>query len=403
VNYRKVAGTLMAAGLVLGMFGSGVGASFTDSVKAVQNISVGTFQCQISHTTAGTIAADGKSVLYTGPTILSSAPSSAPFSFTVTNMGSINQVLTVSSAWTGNLTTHFSDMMVNPGAQAVAPAGSYTYSAGVKWTELDNTDQGKTGAITYTIKCNENGPTAIFDNTAPSLPSNLPSYGPEAYSYNEWGGGVTFAGTARKLSAATVTMSSWACQTGSWDAGNCSTTPGATFSVPITFNVYNVGADNVVGSLIASSTQTFAIPYRPSANPAVCPADPTYWAPTAVKWSDGSNCFNGKAVNITFDFSGQTLPAKAIFGITFNSDNSGYSPLHSAGSPTDSLNIATYPGLDVATQASVGTWLPDDTHSYLSPRSAVTLVGSGAVAQMPTGPSDNFVSYMPAVQIMASN
>jgi hypothetical protein len=395
VNYRKVAGTLMAAGLVLGMFGSGVGASFTDSVKAVQNISVGTFQCQISHATAGKIAPDGKSVLYTGPTILSSAPGKAPFSFTVTNMGSINQVLTVSTSRTGNLTTHFSDMLVNPGPQPIAPTGNYTYNAGWQWTELDNTDQGTSGEITYTIKCNENGPTAIFDNTAAALPGNLPSYGPEAYSYNEWGGGVTFAGTARKLSTATVTMSSWACQSGGVYEGTCSTTPGATFDVPITFNVYNVATGNTVGSLIATKTQTFTFPYRPSAD-TTGKCAPEYW-------TDGTNCFHGKAVNIMFDFPGQTLPAKAIFGITFNSDHSGYSPLLSPGSPTDSLNIASYPGLDVATQASVGTWLPDDTHSYLSPRSAVTLIGSGAVAQMPTGPSDHFVSYMPAVQITASN
>ena len=396
MNYRKVAGTLMAAGLVLGMFGSGVGASFTDSVKAVQNISVGTFQCQISHTTAGTIAADGKSVLYTGPTILSSAPSSAPFSFTVTNMGSINQVLTVSSAWTGNLTTHFSDMMVNPGAQAVAPAGSYTYSAGVKWTELDNTDQGKTGAITYTIKCNENGPTAIFDNTAPSLPSNLPSYGPEAYSYNEWGGGVTFAGAARKLSTATVTMSSWACQTGAWNTNDCSTTPGATFDVPITFKVYSVGASNAVGAVVATKTQTFTLPYRPSASASCTGAD-------AGKWFDGSACKNGKAANITFTFSGETLPGNAIFGISFNSRDFGYSPLGGASGPTDSLNVATYPGTGTVTAPTVGTWLPDGLSTYASKGVAGGPAGAfaGPVTSFVTG--DTFGGYMPAVQITASN
>ncbi len=36
------------------------------------------------------------------------------------------------------------------------------------------------------------------------------------------------------------------------------TTSGATFSEPITLNLYNVGAGNAVGSLITTTTQTFA-------------------------------------------------------------------------------------------------------------------------------------------------
>ena len=230
------------------------------------------------------------------------------------------------------------------------------------------------------------------------LPSNLPSYGPEAYSYNEWGGGVTFAGTARKLATATVTMSSWACESGSWSAGTCASTPGDTYSVPIAFTLYDVGAGNTVGGNFASVTQTFAIPYRPSADPAHCTDS------DAGKWWDGTACKNGKAVNITFTFpAGTTLPAAAIFGVTFNTTSSGYSPLGAGSHPTDSLNIATYPANDVATQAVAGTWLPDDTHSYLSPRTAATIIGLGAVANMPTGSGDNFVSYMPAVKITATN
>src|SRR4029079_10351633 len=100
--------------------------------------------------------------------------------------------------------------------------------------------------------------TAIFDNTPTVVPGNLPSYGPQAYSFNEWGGGVTFTGPGRQLSAATVILSSWACQTGSWDGG-CNTTVGATFDVPITFNVYNVISDNIVGTLVTTKTQTFAV------------------------------------------------------------------------------------------------------------------------------------------------
>jgi hypothetical protein len=252
---------------------------------------------------------------------------------------------------------------------------------------------GAAGSVTWTVSCNENRPTVVFDNTPPALPSNLASYGAQAYSFNEWGGGVTFAGSARKLATATVTMSSWACETGGWSTGDCHTTPGATYDVPITFNVYNVGSGNTVGTLIASKTQTFTIPFRPSPDATNC---------TGGRWYDGTNCFNGKAVNITFDFTGQPLPDTAVFGITYATLSSGYPPLGGTSGPTDSLNIAAYPGTGTATPASVGTWLVDDVHSYLAPRGATTMVGTAPVTQMPTGPADDFVGNMPAVQITAS-
>lgn len=42
------------------------------------------------------------------------------------------------------------------------------------------------------------------------------------------------------LSAIHVGMSSWACESGGWNTGDCSTTAGATFSHPITLNLYGV-------------------------------------------------------------------------------------------------------------------------------------------------------------------
>ena len=92
MSLRKIAGLLAAVGLAVGLIGSGVGAVFVDQVTATQNIDVGTFGCKIvSATTARRrrIAGDGKSVTYTSPTITSSAPGNAPFSFTVKNTGSI--------------------------------------------------------------------------------------------------------------------------------------------------------------------------------------------------------------------------------------------------------------------------------------------------------------------------
>ena len=392
MSLKKVVGLLAGFALAVGLIGAGVGAVFTDSVTAKENINVGTFQCKIVDPSMGNVSADGKTLVYTAPTILSSAPGSAPFTFTVQNTGSIADVLTVA---TSPVSGPWSIINAPFAPVSLAAGGTHLYSTGVSWTALDNSNLGQSGTFTWTVNCGENGSTAIFDNTPTSLPSNLPSYGAQAYSFNEWGGGATFAAGPRKLSTATVIMSSFACQSGDWNvpfgtAGTCVTTPGATYSAPITFNVYNVASGNTVGTLITSMTQTFAIPYRPSS---IAGGD-------NEAWNAAGN--HGIAVAITFTFSGQTLPDTAIFGITYRTLSSGYPPLGGTSGPTDSLNIATYPANDVATQAVVGTWLPDDTHSYVGVRGTSTMIGNAAVANMPTGSGDNFVSYMPAVKITAS-
>jgi len=186
--------------------------------------------------------------------------------------------------------------------------------------------------------------TAIYNSTVSPQPGNLPSVGGEAYAFSELGDKVTFAGTARQLQDVTVTMSSWGCEAGSWFAHTCSTTPGSTFSLPITLNVYAAGAGDAVGPVLATRTQTFAIPFRPSADNTNCTGA------NAGKWFDGATCFNGKAVNITFDFSslGVVLPNTVIYGIAYNTTHFGYTPVGEgapcfstpAGCGYDSLNIA---------------------------------------------------------------
>ena len=123
MTLRRTAGLLAVSGLIIGLLGSGVGASFFASLTATENINVGTFSCRIINPSDGTIAGDLKSVSYNAPTINSSAASNAPFSFTVQNNGSIDQVLTVSkTGQTGNLTAKFSDMPASP-SPVVLPAG----------------------------------------------------------------------------------------------------------------------------------------------------------------------------------------------------------------------------------------------------------------------------------------
>jgi hypothetical protein len=200
----------------------------------------------------------------------------------------------------------------------------------------------------------------IYDSTVNPLPGNLPSEGAEAFAFNEFGDGITFAGTARGLTSVTVTLSSFACQSGNWFSGNCVTTPGATFTHPITLNIYNAG-NPLPGSQIASRTQTFTVPYRPSADNVNCTgAD-------AGKWFDAASgqCFNGLAANVTFDFSSLNvvLPDSVVYGLVYNTTHYGPSPIGesaacfgtTAGCPYDALNIALAPVVTVGTKPFFNT------------------------------------------------
>src|SRR5688572_10651074 len=146
----------------------------------------------------------------------------------------------------------------------------------------------------------------VYNNIPSPLPGNLVSLGYEATSTSEFGDRIKFStGTGGNLLTATVTMSSWGCESGTWFMENCVTTPGSTFSHPITLNIYNVGSGNLPGALIGSVTQTFNIPYRPSSDPDCADG----------AWQDASgNCWNGLATNITFDLSSlPNVPNEVIF------------------------------------------------------------------------------------------
>jgi hypothetical protein len=185
--------------------------------------------------------------------------------------------------------------------------------------------------------------SVIYNSTVPNGPaSNVPSIGPEAYAFNQLGNAVTFAGTARHLTSVTVGLSSWACYSGAWYSGDCSTPSGATFPQSITFNVYN----STGSTRLASSTQTFAIPYRPSASPKCTGDDAGKWYSPSQK-----SCFNGLYNEVTFSFSGITLPSDVVYGIQYNTRDYGPTPTGVAG-PSDSLNVAL---VNEPTDVSAGT------------------------------------------------
>ena len=202
--------------------------------------------------------------------------------------------------------------------------------------------------------------TTIYDSTVKPLPANLPSVGAEAYSFNEFGDEVTLApSTPRRLKRVTVTLSSWGCEQGHWYSGDCVTTPGDTFAMPITLNIYKAtntdpSTDPVLaGPLIATVTQTFNVPYRPSADPLCTGADAGKW------FLNGSGCFNGLAHNVTFTFPFRTiLPETVVYGLAYNTTHYGYNPIgesaacytSSGGCPYDSLNIALSPTVTVGSK-----------------------------------------------------
>jgi|SRR5579859_2402030 len=199
-------------------------------------------------------------------------------------------------------------------------------------------------------------PTVVYDNIPSPQPGNVPSIAFEANAISEWGGQIQLAGTQRQNPTITVLMSSWGCVSGHWYSGDCSTPAGSTFSEPITLKLYNVASGGNVGSLIATTTQTFNIPYRPSASPTCGDG----------RWYDGTSCFNGYGTQITFNpLTGVTLPNKLIASVAYNTSHYGYAPYGEAtacytsagGCGYDSLNVGTNPAPTTGTDPQ-----PDDAY-----------------------------------------
>ncbi|HEX4962500.1 MAG TPA: hypothetical protein VF173_16820 [Thermoanaerobaculia bacterium] len=174
------------------------------------------------------------------------------------------------------------------------------------------------------------GAATIYDSIPAPLPPNVPSLGYQATQTSEFGDLIQFAGTSRILKQVTLVMSDWALAS---DYPSFPGSSGPTWNHPLTLNLYNVdnsGANPAPGTLIATRTQTFAIPWRP-------PADPTCPGGTAWRASDG-NCYSGLAFTVTFDFTGTLVPNQIIYGVAFNTQTWGYAPIGTPG-PYVSLNF----------------------------------------------------------------
>ncbi len=176
----------------------------------------------------------------------------------------------------------------------------------------------------------------LYYNIPTPLPYNIPSLGYQATSTQEFGGLVQLAGNSSAvLQTASVVMSNWALESTYQPVGTSSG-----FAVPLTLNLYNVGASNSVGPLIASYTIEASILWRPEASPGC----------SGGRWlAPDNNCYSGFAQTVAFSLGGINTPSEFIYGLAFNTPNYGYSPIGSP-SPTASLNF----GLST-TAPTVGT------------------------------------------------
>lgn len=152
--------------------------------------------------------------------------------------------------------------------------------------------------------------TVIYSSMPTPYPHGLPSLGYQATSTQEFGNQIQFAGTERNLSTVTVALSDWA-KSSDW----ISLYPSGSFSQDFTLNIYNVGANNTLGSLITAISTTSNVPLRPD------------------NWD-----MNGILFNVTFNAIGITVPDQIIFGLAYNTQTHGYNPTGVAG-PYNSLNF----------------------------------------------------------------
>jgi hypothetical protein len=209
---------------------------------------------------------------------------------------------------------------------------------------------------------------AMADTVYSTLPSptlpNLPSLGYQANQTAEFGGLVQLVGTSIPLSAVTVALSNWAYESTYEPVGTS-----AGFDEDLTLNLYNVGAGDSVGSLIATETISDLVPWRPEPDPADCPPGNN----NDYLGSDG-NCYSGSLSTATFDFTGVTVPSELIYGLAYDTETWGANPIGAPG-PWDSLNFAlSTSGPTVGSQP-----LPDTAYWNTSTASNYTDGGAAGV------------------------
>ncbi len=198
-----------------------------------------------------------------------------------------------------------------------------------------------------------------------------PSFGVEAYGFNELGDQVTFkSGTGRTLVSLNVLFTSYGCSaSGHWYSGDCVTNAGDTFDVPITASIYESancsGTPLVCLAPVATVTTTQTIPYRPSADPVNCGGPDPYGYAVGSRWfnpagNGGAGACQysiGKLLTFTFP-AGTTLPDNVVWTVAYNTSHSGYHPIASPLGPGDACEASAggcgYDSLNIGTKSYTG-------------------------------------------------
>jgi hypothetical protein len=234
------------------------------------------------------------------------------------------------------------------------------------------------------------GTTTAFDSYPDVVLGNYPSVGYQATATAELGDLVALEpGTGRTVRQITVGMSAWGCE--SYDgAGKCVTTPGATWTHPLTLTVYAVAGTDaapVPGAVVWQQTMDATIPYRPSTD-ARCTAPDAY---TQGRWyseADGT-CYYGYLFPVTFTpATTVTLPDEVIVTVAYSTQTYGAAPIGTDG-PYNSLNYALVESTD-STELAAGSDVDPDTVFWNARDTSWSLV------------QDSNWYYTPLVQILTA-
>jgi len=215
-------------------------------------------------------------------------------------------------------------------------------------------------------KSTKSGPKILFD-TIPSnhLPGSYPSQGVECCGLVKQGAELDLVApisSSTQLSSFTVVMEDWA-KYADIAANNYPMTGISyntnTWTYPITLELWSTDAT----TLLATKTQSFAIPWRPTSDTTKCTAlTHGDCGGGDFGWYDKNSkqCFCGNAFDITFDLSGVSISGTStyssiVFAIAYNTATAGPVPNGVAG-PYNSLNVAVPQGLTASTGTISGNF-----------------------------------------------
>lgn len=225
--------------------------------------------------------------------------------------------------------------------------------------------------------------TPVYDSMPLVALGNVPSQPFQAQQTLEFGDEVILeADTPRRAGYLTALMSNWALR------ADYPSLPNDGYTHPITLNLYLDAASARAHLPAKSVTQSFLIPWRPAPDP-TCPG--TRW-----KAADGG-CYNGLAFTIVFDLRSLNydLPSQFIYGIEYNTNTWGYSPLNQPG-PYESLNV----GLNDVSAPSVGTDV-NPNGVYWNTMTPYWYTDGGANGVGVFREDTNWAPYVPSVKLTA--